>query len=156
MKTFSIDIFRVSLALSAISMLIILSFSQFFFYAPLAGGISPLTLLGLFALIGWVSLVVLPPVFLLLVKKWNLRAVVGLISAATLYTAATFGVKILSLATMGAIYAQYLILYPALFLVEWIIPAFYVYVALRLYRQTQSKAVSDENTRGDFRVKTNS
>jgi uncharacterized membrane protein len=156
MKTYSIDIFRVSLALSVISMLIILSFSEFFIYVPLSGGISLLTLLGLFAFIGWIALVVLPPIFLLLIKNWNLIAVIAFISVVSLYTAATFAVKIYSLATMGAIYAQYLILYPALFLVEWIIPAFYIYVALRLRRATQSKASAGDSPRSDFRVNTSS
>ena len=156
MKTFSIDIFRVSLALSVISMLIILSFSEFFIYVPLSGGINLLTLLGLFAFIGWVALVVLPPIFFLLIKNWNLITVTGFITVVTLYTAATFGVKIYSLATMGAIYAQYLILYPALFLVEWIIPGFYIYVALRLYRETQSKARPEDGPRSDFKIRANS
>jgi hypothetical protein len=129
--------FKTSLALSVLTFLVVLSFPNYFLYVPFQDGMSLFSALGFFALLGWVSLVVLPPVFFAGAAKWRLGKTVGFIAAVSLYTLSTVGVKVASLVSIGTFYADYLIIYPILIFIEWILPAFYIYVVLK-----QNKEIS--------------
>lgn len=131
MNSYKVNIFKISLGLSVISSLIILSFREYFFYLPFQGGFTLFSFLGFAALIGWVSLVLLPPIFFLSEKTWSSLKTVSFLTAVTLFTASTLGVKVYNFATSGAFFADYLVVYPALFFFEWLLPSFYIFVVLK-------------------------
>ena len=131
MKPFGLNIFETSLGLSVLTTLVILSFPSYFLYLPFQDGISLFSVLGFTALLGWIFLIVLPPVFLAGPAGWRIKKTIGFIAVVSLYTLSTLGVKIVSLISLGTFYAQYLIIYPVLIFIEWLLPIFYVYVALR-------------------------
>ncbi len=145
MNTYKVDIFKISLGLSVISSLIILSFRDYFLYVPFQGGFNLFSFLGFTALIGWICLVLLPPVFFLDTKSWNSTKYIGFFVAVTLFTVSTLGVKIYSLATLGTIFADYLVLYPALFFIEWMLPIFYIFVALSRNKSSRQNERSPKN-----------
>jgi hypothetical protein len=126
------DVFRLSLAASLVSALIILSFRQYFFYLPFQNGFNLLSILGFLALLGWISLVIVPPILLLETENWTLRRHVLFLISVSVWTLSTLAIKIYNLLTFGQIWADYLILYPALFFVEWLLPAYYIYLSLSL------------------------
>lgn len=127
----TVKMFEISLALSVITVLVILSFPSYFLYLPFQDGIGLFAVLGFFALLGWVCLVVLPPVFFADVKRWTTKKNIAFIAVVSLYTLSTLGVKLASLITIGEFYGDYLIIYPVLIFIEWILPVFYIFVALR-------------------------
>jgi hypothetical protein len=145
MKSFNLGIRQLSLGLSAVTLLIIFSFRDYFLYIPFQDGFSVFAFLGFTALVGWISLVVFPPVFFSDNKPWNSFKTILFFLAIGLYTASTLCVKIYSLATIGTFYANYLVLYPALFLIEWLVPGFYVFAFWRT-RKIQNALTAQSRT----------
>jgi hypothetical protein len=116
--------------MSVLTLLVILSFPSYFLYLPFQDGFSLFAFLGFTALLGWISLVVLPPIFFAN-PVWGTGKKVVFIAAVSLYTLSTVGVKWVSLFTIGTFYADYLVIYPVLIFIEWLLPIFYIYVAVR-------------------------
>lgn len=143
MTRFKIDIFKVSLAASVVTALIALSFRQYFFYVPFQNGVDLISTFGFFALIGWIALVLVPPLILSRTETWkNFRHVTFLISV-SMWTGATLAIKIYTLSTIGQIFADYLVAYPALFFVEWLLPIYYIFLAITL-RKNYVNSISNE------------
>jgi hypothetical protein len=128
-------LFQLSLAASVIGALAILSFPSYFFYVPFSSGVNTVTVLGFMTMIGWISLLVAPPLFVGVWDMWSKRRSYWLMAAVLLYPVATVLVKISSLVLYGEIWASYLVTYPILFFLEWLLPAAYVYIAIRLRRR---------------------
>jgi hypothetical protein len=110
-----------------------LSFKSYFLFVPFQYGFNLLSTLGFISLIGWLSLTVVPPLMLASRSaSWGVGKSVLLIVASSLWTLSTLIIKIYGLATAGQLWASYLILYPILIFVEWILPIYYVVIAIRL------------------------
>lgn len=127
-----VSLFVVSSMLSLISITVILSFRDFFFFVPLAGGISFREVFAFISQIGWVLLIITPPLLLRKVEGWSSLKMWLLISASSLYTLATLGIKVNNVMNFGDPFAAYLTTYPSLFFLEWLLPAFYVACAVML------------------------
>ena len=139
--------FRVSLYASVVSVLIILSFRDYFLFVPFRNGFDFLSVMGAISLLGWISLVVVPP--LMLANKsarWNGARKWVFIAAVSLWTFATLLIKIYGLAVTGQLWAQYLIMYPALIFIEWVLPIFYISLAFSLAKNTPSRRAIVEPT----------
>lgn len=126
------QLFMLSLAASVIGALAILSFPRYFFYVPFSSGINTGSVLAFMTMIGWISLLLAPPLFVGLTVMWSKRRSYWLMASVLLYPVATVMVKISSLVLYGEIWAEYLVTYPILFFLEWLLPAAYVYLAIRL------------------------
>ena len=64
------------------------------------------------------------------------------IAITLIYTVSTISVKVASLANFGKIWAEYLVIYPVLALIEWAFPIFYLFVAVRLLKDFRSDSLS--------------
>lgn len=126
---------QLSLAASVIGVLTIFSFPNFFLYVPFSTGINTVTVLGFLTMLGWISLLVSPPLLIGLSRRWSKKRSVWLIISVLLYPLATVLVKISSLIVYGEIWANYLVSYPILIFLEWLLPAAYVFLAIRLRRR---------------------
>jgi hypothetical protein len=127
-----------SVALAIIMALAILSFRQYFFYVPFANGFNAISFLGFCALIGWLALLLMPPTLLSMTKTWSTAKSVLLMISVLVYPVSTTFVKIYTLSTYGKIWAQYLALYPILAFIEFVVPAFYIIVAVSLNRRLKA------------------
>ena len=141
LNIYKLDIFKVSIAASAVTALIILSFRQYFFYIPFQNGFDAISTFGFLALLGWISLVVVPPIVLSGAEKWTTRRHVIFLISVLMWTGSTLAIKIYTLSTVGQIWADYLVAYPALFFVEWLLPGYYVFLAVTL-RKTFIKSAN--------------
>jgi hypothetical protein len=131
MKQLRVDMFQVSVAFSVLTALVILSFPSYFLYLPFQDGFSLFAFLGFTTLLGWIFLVIIPPLFFSSSAKWSTLKSALFVAGVSLYTLSTLGVKVASLLSIGVFYAEYLVLYPVLIFIEWLLPSFYIYVALR-------------------------
>lgn len=142
-----ISIFFVSLMLSVVSATIVLSFRQFFLYVPFAGGVSFREIFAFVSQVGWISLLVVPPLLLRRVEGWSRLKTAVLIASASLYTFATLAIKANNVAMYGDPFAMYLLNYPALLFLEWLLPAFYIGSALLLRNLAIRSAASARRAR---------
>ena len=141
MNANKVDVFKVSLAASVVTLFIILSFQRYFFYIPFQNGFDVLSTFGFTAILGWVSLVVAPPLLLWKSETWTKQKNVIFLISVLLWTASTVGIKIYTLSTVGQVFAEYLVLYPVLFFMEWLLPGYYFLLARTLrksYVQTET------------------
>lgn len=131
MTSFKLDALKASLIASVVTAFTALSFPQYFLVAPFANGVNLLSWLGFLTTLGIVSLILLPPLFLRR-DTWSKAKTIFFVFFVSLFTLSTALIKIYTLVTMGTVFADYLILYPILFFIEWILPILYVSLAFRL------------------------
>jgi hypothetical protein len=131
-NSFRLDALKASLIASVVTAFTVLSFPQYFLVAPFASGVNILSWLGFVTTIGIVSLIVLPPLFLLRRDSWSKAKTIFFVFFVSLFTLSTALIKIYTLVTMGTVFADYLILYPILFFIEWILPILYVILAFKI------------------------
>ena len=143
MFPYKMDIFKVSIAASLVSALSIIGLKQYFIYIPFANGVDFLSILGFLALIGWIFLVLLPPIFLANTETWSITKNLFFLVSVSLWTLATLSVKIYTLFAMGRIWAEYLLTYPIFIFLEWLLPAFYIFVGLSLLKHSRGKNKTD-------------
>jgi hypothetical protein len=137
--------FRVSLYASVVSVLIVLSFKDYFLFVPFSNGVDFLSVMGAFSLLGWVSLVVAPPLLLSnQAARWTSSKKWLLVAAASLWTFSTLLIKIYGLAVTGQLWANYLIVYPVLIFFEWVLPVYYVLLAFKLAKELPTRPVASE------------
>jgi hypothetical protein len=135
-------LFAVSLAISVFGVAVILSFSNFFFQVPFQGRFAPFREVFAFvSQIGWVLLLLVPPIMLRKIRNWSASKSIILISSVIIYPASLLVLKIYFTITFGNAYAGYLLSFPALFLLEWVVPAFYVICAIMLRRTREADDV---------------
>ena len=135
--------FSASVSASLVVVLTALSLKSYFFFVPFETGFNFLSLMAALTLVGWILLVLAPPLLLISSpSKWTSRRTVLLIVSATVWTFATSAIKIYGLVVTGRLWADYLALYPIMIFVEWILPAFYVLLALNLSRQSKRAALA--------------
>jgi hypothetical protein len=147
--SFKLDALKVSLIASVVTAFTALSFPQYFLVAPFANGVNLLSWLGFVTTLGIVSLIVLPPLFLRR-DSWSKAKTIFFVFFVSLFTLSTALIKIYTLVTMGTVFADYLILYPILFFIEWILPILYVSLAFRL--RALSAGAPETRRRGRSKV----
>ncbi len=107
-----------------------LSFRDYFFFVPSFSGPNPVIAYAqVLVALGWVSLVILPPFAL---RNWSQIGRLGpifLLTGALLWPVSTLLIKILNLAIYGNPSVGYLQKHPIFFLMEYGIPALYLYIA---------------------------
>ncbi len=143
--------FSLSLMGSLVTALAILTYQNYFLFVPFANGISVLSFLASLTILGWVSLLIAPPLILARgmdkgqtnavssKSEWTGRETLNLIVLGTLWTSTTLAIKVYGLVVSGSLWAGYLLTYPILIFVEWLLPGFYVFVALNLMSEAKKK-----------------
>jgi len=145
------SLFAVSLAISVFGVAVILSFSNFFFQVPFQGRFAPFREVFAFvSQIGWVLLLLVPPIMLRKIRNWSASKSIILISSVIIYPASLLVLKIYFTITFGNAYAGYLLNFPALFLLEWVVPAFYVICAVMLRRTREADEINGRRNRVEF------
>ena len=122
--------------------MVVLSFRDYFLFVPFKNGVDFLSVMGALSIVGWVLLILGPP-FLLANRTvpWGNSRVWLLIATSTLWTFSTLLIKIYGLIAFGQFWGTYLIYYPILFLVEWVLPIFYVAMAFKLRKSEKIRQI---------------
>lgn len=132
--------FLISGVITVVILATVLSFPQFFLFIPFDGGLNFLAFMGFLTLLGWIGLAVIPPIVLLGRAETLSRFGAVLLAVSVLiYPLSTSTIKIYGLATTGQFWGQYLFTYPILLALEWLLPIFYLYIALRVYRGAKNR-----------------
>lgn len=122
---------------SLVTALVVLSFRDYFLFVPFANGFNYLSFLGALSELGWILLIAVPPMLLSNKDaKWTSGRKWFFIFVSSLWTIATVLIKIFGLVTTGQLWANYLVVYPVMFFVEWILPLYYVWLAFKLGSKT--------------------
>lgn len=134
MRRDSLTFFPVSLIISAVILLTVLSFPEYFFFIPgVPDGFTIFSFMQVFSTLGWVSLILTPPLMLGFsnLANWGkVRSSLFLVGV-TLWTAATLIVQIITLALYGEVWLEYMIVYPIFFFMSVIAPAIYITIWVR-------------------------
>lgn len=131
------DFFLLSCVVSAVVAATALSFPQYFIYVPFTRGLDTLSFLGFFALLGWILLLIVPPIALNpRIRDWRAGHLFFLVGSVLIYPLSTLAVKIVGLVSLGQFWIQYLANYPILLVIEWIFPLLYIGVGVVLSRQS--------------------
>jgi hypothetical protein len=141
-KEQTISTLKMSILISVSLFLVTLSFKNFFYYVPFSNGFSLLSTLQAFTVVGWILLIAAPPLFFAIPQPWNQAKFILYFTSVSLWTVATFLIKIVTLVSYGKIWAEYLTTYPVMFYFEWIVPAFYVWLGIQMYKAVKSSAKS--------------
>lgn len=120
-----------SLIFSALIFLIALSFPTFFFITPNKTN-SLLAIIQVFYIIGWVSLVAVPPTLLFIFRDVNKAVRLLLMVAVLIFPASAIADHVALIVLEGNPYLEYLIKYPILLVANLIIPTIYVIILARL------------------------
>jgi predicted secreted protein len=140
MQSIKLNLWFLSLSISATCLMVILSFKQYFFFSPFERGLSTYSIILFVSLIGWILLLIVPPILLRNQSKWSKLKHYSFLVSVSLWTLGTVAVKIYTLVAMGSIWAEYLMVYPILAIIEWVVPAFYVLLAFRLRKNAKAAA----------------
>lgn len=112
---------------SVLLVLIALSFSKYFFFAPSATN-PTLAVFQVIYLTGWILLAALPPVVLLFVANPGRLVKSLLIAAVSIFPFAAIADHITLAASYGDPYLGYLVNYPILFVSHAVIPVIYILI----------------------------
>lgn len=145
----SLTHFQVSVIFSTILFLITLTFKSYFYYAPFTNGVDTLSVLQALTLIGWVTLIAVPPLFFASDYVWSKNKFYGFVFSVGLWTAATTLIKLYTLITFGKIWYEYLLTYPTMIVFEWLIPAVYVWIAVNVYKPAKPRRVERNRYRNE-------
>ena len=127
----TIQLSWLSLILSALIVLIVLSFRNFFFITPSKSS-SVLAVIQVFYFVGWVLLILLPPTLLFLVRNLNKFVRVLLMVTVLIFPAAAVADHVALAIIQGDPYLLYLVNYPIMLVANAVIPATYVVLLARL------------------------
>jgi hypothetical protein len=120
---------------SLYTLFIVLSFREYFFFIPDFSRPHPeIAFVQVFTALGWIFLIVLPPLALTNWSKWNRGAPRLILLGALLWPLSTLTIKALNLFHFGNPYVGYLGEHPLFLVMEYGIPALYLYI----WRQKRS------------------
>lgn len=143
--------FVVSLLGSTVVLLTALSFPQYFIFVPFTNGVNLLSFFGAGTLLGWGLLVVGPPLVLRTsIQGWNFSKTLTLVVFVSIYPFFTTAVKVYGLVVLGQLWAEYLVAFPIMIFVEWVLPISYLFLARSLSLQNR---LSGEKTKSDSTTK---
>ena len=129
MKTVQKGYFRFSLLTSIYLFFIVLSFREYFFFLPNFS--RPQTLIALtqiFTTIGWVALILAPPILLRKMQAMNKSKSLLFLVSVLIWPLSTLTIKALNYYYFKALYIDYLGIHPLFILFEYVIPALYIYM----------------------------
>ena len=121
--------FRFSLLTSIYLLFIVLSFREYFFFLPNFS--RPQTLIALtqiFTTIGWIALIVAPPVLLRKSQVMGRAKSLLFLASVLIWPLSTMIIKALNYFYFDAPYIDYLGVHPLFILFEYVIPAVYVFM----------------------------
>lgn len=147
----SINYFWVSVINSAVILLTVLSFPNYFFFIPgVPDGFTVFSFIQLFSSAGWFLLIVVPPIMFGFshISQWgHVRSTLFFISV-LLWTVSTLIIQIIALALYGEIWLEYMIVYPIFFFMSLGAPFIYVMMWLKghtLRERFWTRNQSDKN-----------
>lgn len=109
---------------------VLLTFPNYFFFMPFQNGFNALTLLQLLTILGWISLLVTPLVMFRSEEMlWSKNRFYIFTILVSLWTISTLLIKIYNYANFGTWFADYLWVYKIFIVFEWLLPAFYIWLA---------------------------
>jgi hypothetical protein len=109
---------------------VVLTFPNYFFFTPFAKGFSLLGLLQFLTIIGWISLIVTPLVMFRSDEVlWSRNRFYIFTVLVSLWTISTLLIKIYNFSNFGLWFAGYLWIYKIFIVFEWLLPAFYIWLA---------------------------
>ncbi len=125
---------HLSILISVSLFLITLTFKSYFYFRPFEAGFNLLSLLQFLTIIGWISLIAIPPLYFSSEYKWTPSKYYSFIGLTTLWTTSTVLIKVYTLVTFGTIWAGYLSTYPVMIYFEWIAPLVYAWIGFKNYK----------------------
>ena len=108
---------------------IVLSFRGYFFFLPnFSRTHQIIAYVQVFTTLGWIFLILLPPIALWKWSDWGKFGPSLLLIGALWWPVSTLAIKLLNFSFDGNPYVAYLVERPIFLLMEYIIPGFYLYV----------------------------
>ena len=130
-----INNFRVlSYGISLVLTLVCLTFIPFFFSDPFQSGINPLTVTQFISGLGWILLVLVPPI-ILAIGRWNGFTKTSFLIAALLWPVTLIAIRIILGIQLGNPYLGYLITYPIFIFTDVLVPAIYALLWVRMNKK---------------------
>ena len=123
--------YKVSLWVSLWISSVVLSFKQYFFLVPFASGFTLFGFIQALTVLGWIFLIVGPPIVLRGSGEFTQSRLVGLIFFGSFWTCTTVLIKIMELILYKQVWLDYMVEYPVFVVMEWIVPAYYLAVGLK-------------------------
>lgn len=143
---------QLSFLISISLFLITLSFKSYFYFRPFELGFNLLSMLQFLTIIGWISIIALPPLYFASEYKWSTSKYYSFLGLTTLWTTSTVLIKVYTLINLGQVWAGYLATYPVMIYFEWIIPIVYVTIVIKNYKPTgQNRPTRERRYREDER-----
>ena len=125
--------YDISILVSVFVVGVVLTFPNYFFFTPFQNGVNVLAILQALTMLGWISLIVTP---LVMFRKedvvWDRNRFYIFAILVSLWTLSTALIKIYNYANFGLWFAGYLWVYKIFIIFEWVLPAFYIWLATDL------------------------
>ncbi len=116
-----------SLVISAVLALVVLSYRDWFFFVPiLSNGLNAISVIQIFSTVGWVSLILIPPFMIYQERGFAGSRGAVFLGSALLWPLATVLIALVTFATFGKFYLDYLAQSPIFFFMDILAPAYYV------------------------------
>ena len=118
----------------------VISFRSYFFFTPNFSRPEKLiAFTQVITSIGWVALISVPPLLLRKSQWWGKLSSLMFLASALIWPVSTLMIKLLNLIYFGTLYVGYLSAHPVFLLMEFAVPAFYIYLWVRIRRQKLGK-----------------
>jgi hypothetical protein len=112
---------------------VVLTFPSYFFFTPFQNGVNLLSILQFMTMLGWVSLIATPLVMFRTDEVvWERNRFYTFAILVSLWTISTVLIKIYNYVNFGEMFAGYLWVYKIFIIFEWLLPAFYIWLAADL------------------------
>jgi hypothetical protein len=130
---------KATLAGSFMVFLIILSLRDYFLFVPFKEGFNFLAFMGFLTILGWILILIVPPIVILSSKEghWAAWKTYTLIVSSTFWTISTLIIKIYGLLAFGQLWTGYWIAHPIMLFLEFLLPAYYIWLAVRFQRNVK-------------------
>jgi hypothetical protein len=135
---------QISMLIGIVLVLMTLTFMKFFFFNPFLGGFNILGVFQFVSIIGWIALVLVPPVILNLRRTFTKNMSLILLIATFIWPAAVVLIRITLLIEVGNPYLTYLVQYPLFLFSDIVVPVIYFVIWKRL------KADEGSNSAGNL------
>ena len=132
---------HLSILISISLFLVTLTFKSYFFFKPFANGFNLLSILQFLTIIGWISLIAIPPLYFSSEYKWTPAKYFSFLGLTTLWTTSTLLIKVYTFVSFGQIWIGYLTTYPIMIYFEWIAPIVYLLIATKNYKPASLKSI---------------